>query len=264
MSGPGIAEKIAAFPRWHYEFDLDGHKTPIFDAAHAVRHRERRGYFFETLVDLCGGNLAGKRILDLGCNAGFWALAAIEAGCDRVVGIDGRAMHIEQANFVFEVKGVAPDRYDFRLGNVFEVVDSALGAFDIVLCLGLLYHVSKPMELFERIAAVNRDLLVVDTVISLREDSSIDIHHEALDEPRHALDYELVMVPSRSAVREMVRQFGYDSRVLAPRFSDYTGSRDYRAGGRRAFLCSKETPLEGIERARVEETPDPAARPPHP
>jgi ribosomal protein L11 methylase PrmA len=41
-------------------------------------------------------------VLDLGCNAGFWSLAAIDAGADLVVGIDGRQMHIDQANLVFE------------------------------------------------------------------------------------------------------------------------------------------------------------------
>src|SRR5438874_11343056 len=90
-----IATRIASFPRWHYEFELDGHLTPIFDPAYANRHRQRRRYFFDALLHTCGGSLKGLRVLDLGCNAGFWSLAAIEGGCDLVYGVDGRAMHVE-------------------------------------------------------------------------------------------------------------------------------------------------------------------------
>ena len=112
-----LRERVAGFPRWHYEFDLGGVRTPIFDRKHVNRHVQRRDYFFAPLVRLCGGSLAGKRVLDLGCNAGFWSLAAIEAGADRVVGIDGRQMHVDQANVVFEAKGVDPARYRFFQGT---------------------------------------------------------------------------------------------------------------------------------------------------
>src|SRR3954451_7714811 len=104
-----LRERVAGFPQWHYEFDLGGVRTPIFDQAHVNRHAQRRAYFFEPLVRLCGGSLAGRRVLALGCNAGFWSLAAIDAGADFVLGIDARRMHVEQANLVFEAKGVEPE-----------------------------------------------------------------------------------------------------------------------------------------------------------
>src|SRR5262245_43303161 len=100
-----LAAEVARFERWHYQFDLGGVRTPIFDPDHVRRHAERRAYFFEPLVRLCGGSLRGKRVLDLGCNAGWWSLQAIEAGCDHVLGIDGRPAHIEQAELVFRAKG---------------------------------------------------------------------------------------------------------------------------------------------------------------
>jgi 2-polyprenyl-3-methyl-5-hydroxy-6-metoxy-1,4-benzoquinol methylase len=95
-----LRERIADFPRWHYEFDLGGVRTPIAHRTYVNRHAQRREYFFIPLIRLCGGSPAGKRVLDLGCNAGFWSLAAVEAGAEAVVGIDGRQMHIDQANLV--------------------------------------------------------------------------------------------------------------------------------------------------------------------
>ena len=105
--------RINNFDDWNYQFELAGHKTtPHADAIN--RHEQRKKYFFRPLVDLLGGSLAGKRVLDLGCNQGFWSLAAIENGCDYVLGIDGRQTHIDQAKFVFDVKGINKARYNFR------------------------------------------------------------------------------------------------------------------------------------------------------
>jgi len=136
MQDAEIRKGIDRFDRWHYEFDLRGYKTPIVGGRnHANRHAQRRRYYFDPLVQHLGGTLRGKRVLDLGCNAGFWSLLALEAGADYVLGIDARPMHIEQAAFVFEAKEVDRHRYDFTCKNVFGLSPSELGTFDIVFCL---------------------------------------------------------------------------------------------------------------------------------
>jgi SAM-dependent methyltransferase len=243
MRSEEIKRKIDSFPTWHYEFELGGHITPIFNEEWVNRHEQRRRYFFEPLVQLCGGSLAGKRLLDLGCNAGFWSLQAIEEGCEFVLGIDGRQMHVDQANFVFEAKGVDRSRYHFEMGNVFDFDYGDFGAFDIVLCLGLLYHVSKPINLLELISAVNDDILVIDTDVSLLPGSYLRVKSEDVENPRHATERDLVMVPTRKAVLDVVGAFGYSVVVLRPEFSNYEASRKYRQGRRRAFLCAKKTSL---------------------
>jgi SAM-dependent methyltransferase len=234
-----IEERIASFDRWHYEFELAGHRTPIWDPTRRNRHSQRVAYFFEPLVRMCGGSLRGLRVLDLGCNAGFWSLRGIEAGCDFVLGIDGRSMHIEQAKLVFEVRGVDPRRYAFREANLFELRPAELGTFDVVLCLGLLYHVSKPMSLMELIDATGASAVVIDTSVSLAPASALEIHHEPVSDPRAAVDYGLVMLPTKQAVVDLVAQFGFRTTVLKPEFSDWEGSADYRRGERRGFICTR-------------------------
>jgi 2-polyprenyl-3-methyl-5-hydroxy-6-metoxy-1,4-benzoquinol methylase len=247
MDHAKIIEGIAQFPRWHYEFDLEGHKTPIFDEGGRSRHQERKKYFFDPLVKLLGGSLAGKRVLDLGCNAGFWSLCAVESGCSFVLGIDGRRMHIEQAEFVFDAKGVDPNRYEFRCADVFDALNGDLGKFDVVLCLGLLYHVSKPVTLLELIVGLDTDILVVDSTLSKQAGSAFEVGQESLDDPRNAVDRELVLVPTRTAVLSLVRHFGYRAVVLKPQFADYSGAVDYRENWRRAFMCAKHTELGSLE-----------------
>jgi 2-polyprenyl-3-methyl-5-hydroxy-6-metoxy-1,4-benzoquinol methylase len=241
-----IKERVDSFERWHYRFDLDGVLTPIWDESRINRHEQRRKYLFDPLKAVFGGSLKGKRVLDVGCNAGFWSLAAIEAGCDYVLGLDGRQMHVDQANFVFEVKGVPRERYLFVTGDIFKADLLEHGHFDVVLCLGFLYHVSKHLNLLEIMSEVNKDILLIDTTLSLAPGSKLVMRRERLESPRDAVDYELAMTPTRKAVEDMVSVFGYRVAMLRPRFSDYAGCRDFREGRRRAFVCAKATDLRRV------------------
>jgi SAM-dependent methyltransferase len=252
LSAQELQRRVDAFPVWHYRFEFDeGVSTPIYRPDYANRHIQRRRTFFAPLVAACGGSLSGRRVLDLGSNAGYWALCAIEAGADFVLGVDGRQMHIDQAQLVFDVKGVDPARYRFELGNIFE---HELGEqFDIVLCLGLMYHIAKPVELFEVMAGAGADLLLIDTTVSLAPWSLFRVaHEESLDNPRNSVDYELLLIPTRHAVFDLARQFGYDSIALAHNITDYTGMDDYRARERAAFICSRSTPLDSLAREKID------------
>jgi SAM-dependent methyltransferase len=241
-----LRRQVEAFPRWHYRFDLDGVETPIAIPEHAVRHRERRKWFFDPLVRLCGGSLANRSVLDLGCNAGYWSLAAIEHGCERVCGIDARPMHIEQAELVFRVKGVDGGRYRFLEGDVLTYPLPALGSFDIALCLGLLYHVNQPIQLLEKVAAVNADILLIDSTVHPSPEEVFALRFDDLADPRNAVGSPLVLFPSAAAVVAIVRSLGYRGLVLEPRFADLAGSEDVRQGRRRAFLCARKTDLSPL------------------
>lgn len=241
-----LARRVREFPRWHYRIDLGGGVvTPIFDRSHVNRHEQRARYFFEPLVRLCGGSLTGRRVLDLGCNAGYWALKALDAGADFVLGVDGRQMHVDQANLVMEAKGVASDRYSFECTDA--LTRRSTETFDIVLCLGLLYHVAKPVELLERCSQWNTDILVIDTSLSRLRGSAFELSTEAIDEPRNSLVSPVVMIPTPAAVLGLLHHLGYEAVTLRPRFSSWDGCRDFQSAKRRAFLSSKATSLHGLD-----------------
>jgi SAM-dependent methyltransferase len=247
MDAQELEDRIAAFASWHYRFEFDGGvSTPTPDKTFVNRHEQRRRYFFEPLVELYGGALAGKRVLDLGCNAGWFSLLALEAGAEYVLGIDGRETCIEQANLVFAAKRVEPSRYRFEHANVFawEPAES----FDIALCLGLLDHVSRPVELFALMARAHAQTIVVDTEISRARSSVFEV--SSLYDPRSVVDQRLVFIPSRQAVLELAHEFGYTAVALAQNISDYTGMADYRDQRRLAFMCSRSGSLEGVAQAR--------------
>lgn len=256
---PGELERrIAAFPSWSYLFEFEGGvATPVFNREAVNRQEQRRRYFFEALLGVTGGSLAGRRVLDLGCNAGFWALQAAEAGADFVLGLDAREWHVEQARLVFEAKGIDPARWRFEQRNVFDPeLRERLGAgerYDVVLCLGLLDHVAKPVELFELIAAAEPELVVIDTEISRSRMSLFEV--DTLYQRENAVDYETVLIPSRLALTELAAQFGLQTVALPQNMTDYAGMRDYLHQRRLAFVCAKDPALlealEGEQRPGV-------------
>jgi SAM-dependent methyltransferase len=236
--GSSIPERIAAYPTWHYEFELQGHRTPIFDPSHRNRHEQRRAYLFRPILEHYGGSLAGRRVLDLGSNAGWWALSALDHGADFVLGIDGRDDNIEQANFVFEATGVDPERYAFTTGNIFEFDYSAHGSFDVVLCLGLMMHISKPVSMMEIIDASGADVISIDTSISRAPGSYLELGRQSSAAlATHAVEYELRTLPTKLAMQRLAAQFDYSLAVLKPEFSSWEGCQDYRTGFRRGFHC---------------------------
>ena len=244
MDASELQDRIAAFPIWNYQFEFEGGvKTPIADWQRVNRQEQRFGYFFKALLSLTGGTLQGKRVLDLGCSSGLWALHAIEAGADFVLGIDGSQTAIEQAELVFEAKGVEQGRYSFEQANIFE--RELTEQFDIVLCLGLLNVTSKPVALFELIESSGAELLVLDTGLSRAATKLFEV--DRLIEPRNAVDYDMVLVPTRQAVVELAGQFGFQTVPLAQNITDYTSMEDYRNGERLAFICSKGMPLGTLE-----------------
>jgi SAM-dependent methyltransferase len=265
MTDSTLRDRIASFDERRYRF-VDFKSLGDFpqperspervkqDEERANRHRQRARYFFEPLVRLYGGSLEGRRVLDLGCNAGFWSLKAAEAGADFVLGVDGRDIHLDHANLVFEAAGIGKDRYRFERGNVLDL--SVEPNYDIVLCLGLLYHVAKPVELFEAMKRAGATTIVIDTEVSLLPGSAFEVGHEPIEERTNAIDYEFILWPTRQAVIDLASEFGFKSAPLALDMSDRQGMAGYVDGHRLAYICSTQLDLSQLPR----ETPPLHAR----
>ena len=92
----------------------------------------------------------------------FYCLEMKRRGAARVVGIDADEDAVAQARFAAEVNGL--DGIEFRQLSVYDV--GALGeSFDVVLFLGVLYHLRHPLLALDLIHEhVTRDLLVFQTL----------------------------------------------------------------------------------------------------
>jgi tRNA (mo5U34)-methyltransferase len=103
-------------------------------------------------------NLAGKRVLDVGCNEGFFSLKLAQLGVREVVAIDADAARIRKAVFAADVLGVTNVRYD--VADIFDKSIEAYGRFDLALCLGFLHRVPYPYEALAQLARISDTILL--------------------------------------------------------------------------------------------------------
>jgi tRNA (mo5U34)-methyltransferase len=106
----------------------------------------------------------GKRVLDLfSANGGFSIIAAL-SGAKTVVGLEFSKERIECAEFVTRIINPTLDcEIVFTHGDVYCLKDYFKEPFDVVLCLGGLYHVADPAYILRQIRSVTKERLIVQT-----------------------------------------------------------------------------------------------------
>ena len=92
-------------------------------------------------------DMQGKSVLDVGCNAGFYAQQLARRGASRVLGIDASARYLKQARFAADVNGLD---IEFRQLSVYQL-DQIDEKFDYVLFLGVFYHLRYPLLALDRV-----------------------------------------------------------------------------------------------------------------
>lgn len=136
LSAEEIARRIEALGPWFHNIELGGIQTApdhFLGDYPAVKWRQ---FWHEVAPEL-----PGRSVLDIGCNAGFYSIAAKRAGASRVVGIDSDEGYLAQARFAAEVSGLD---IEYRQLSVYDVAE--LGErFDVVMFLGVLYHLRHPL-----------------------------------------------------------------------------------------------------------------------
>ena len=167
-------------------------------------------------------DLTGKTVLDIGCNAGFYSLEMKNRGADRVLGIDTDEHYLRQARFAAQIQGVD---IEFRQLAVWDV--GALGeTFDLVIFMGVLYHLRHPLLALDLIHEhVAGDLLLFQSmqrgsrdVAPLKPD--YDFNAPApFDDPgfpkmhfiehRYSHDETNWWIPNRACVEAMLRSSGF-------------------------------------------------------
>ena len=106
-------------------------------------------------------DLSGWRALDLGCNAGFYSFELARRGAE-VVGVDVDEHYLRQAAWAAEQLGLG-DRVELRRLHVYGLarLDER---FDLVLFMGLLYHLRHPLLALDLVAEHARRLVVLQTL----------------------------------------------------------------------------------------------------
>jgi tRNA (mo5U34)-methyltransferase len=216
-----IRARAAALGEWFHNIDLQGVPTaPDHFLSDYPNVKWRR---FRNAIP---ADLSGKSVLDIGCNAGFYSIEMKRRGAERVLGVDFDERYLEQARFAAEVKG---QDIEFRLLSVYDLAQLD-ETFDVVLFLGVLYHLRHPLLALDLIHEhVARDLLIFQSM--QRGSSEIEPvradydffeqgHFDAPGYPklhfvehRYASDWTNWWVPNAACSAAMLRSAGFE--VLA-------------------------------------------------
>jgi tRNA (mo5U34)-methyltransferase len=155
---PGAKDKLIEMLRklgpWYHNINYAGIDTNPQDPDYPARR-------WRILEPFIPKDLSEKTILDIGCNAGYFSLDLKKRGAKRVMSIDFMAHLVGQVRFGsywFDLP-IEP-----RLADVYDV--ESLGVqFDMVVFVGVLYHLKHPLYALEKVANVCKDTLFFQSLM---------------------------------------------------------------------------------------------------
>lgn len=210
-----LTRQIADLGEWFHNLDLHG--------VHTAPHHflgDFPNIKWQWISPAIPKNLTGARVLDIGCNGGFYSIQMKQRGADYVLGIDIDDRYLQQADFAAKTLGL---QIDLRKLSVYEV-DKIAGEFDYVIFMGVFYHLRYPLFALDKIIKKMRGTLVFQTMIRGSEeirtwesdysfwtkDIFADPAFPAMYFIEHSYshDYTNWWIPNRAAVEAMLRSSG--------------------------------------------------------
>ncbi len=222
MTAAEIEARVRALGSWFHNIDLAGVKT-------APEHflGDYPSIVWGTIASALPERLDGKTVLDVGCNAGFFSLEMKRRGAARVVGIDSDERYLAQARLASEVSGLDVELRELSVYDVATLGDR----FDVVLFMGVLYHLRHPLlalDLLHEHAV--KETLVFQSMLRGSEGrfpaapdypfSERDVFdHPAWPkmhfvEHRYANDETNWWIPNRACAEAMLRSAGFAPRAI--------------------------------------------------
>ena len=160
MERAEIIAGIASLKPWFHQIELEGIKTKTKSVAGEPADHPHGTW---KIVKKClPKDLSHKTVLDIGCNAGFYAIEAKRRNAAYVLGVDSQRLHVRQARFVNRVLGLD---LDFRRMSLYELNPAEIGQFDVTLALGLIYHCKHLIFGLEKLFQITKELLILESAI---------------------------------------------------------------------------------------------------
>ena len=155
---------LKRFGSWMYRFKLpDGQETALHQPFLDDVHRTRAAMIFPLLDDLVR-DWPSVRCLDIACNEGFFSFELAKRGAREVIGFDARPVVIEKAQLV--QSQLKHPNVSFSLFDLEQLSPEWKGRFDVVFCLGIVYHLENPIGCLRRVRSVTESVCVIDTQLN--------------------------------------------------------------------------------------------------
>ena len=154
-------------PGWMYQWRLGrGRSASLLDPHLAPVHETRAEMLRGPVSAALAAAGPGATAIDLACCEGWFSHKLLEWGAARVVGIDIRERNIRRAELVRDHFGIDPAQLAFRQADLFSLDLDEAGRFDVVLVLGLIYHVEDPAGALRRARRLTGSLCAIETQLT--------------------------------------------------------------------------------------------------
>ena len=158
-------EQQALSKTWFYPFRLPGGQvTPTYDggALDAI-HATRLAMLQSAVRAEFGESIADRSVIDIACHQGWFSTKIAQMGAQDVLAVDAREEHVADATLIRDTLGLRNLR--IAQSDVPALTPQTFGTFDIVLMLGLIYHLENPVGALRVARAMTKRLCLVETQI---------------------------------------------------------------------------------------------------
>jgi 2-polyprenyl-3-methyl-5-hydroxy-6-metoxy-1,4-benzoquinol methylase len=146
--------------RWHHNIKLGDGIYTAYRRDYYPAHKE----IMKVVNHALSGDFAGKRVLDVGCLEGYFSAECALQGAD-VLGIEGRLINVKKCDFVKSVLGL--ENLRVIQDDALAVTEEKYGSFDVVLALGLVYHLEDPFTFLDNMSRLCSGFILIDTLVAL-------------------------------------------------------------------------------------------------
>ncbi len=212
-------EEIEALGPWFHNLHLPGN----VQTAPGHDYGDFPNCKWQQIAPHLPADLSGWRALDIGCNAGFYSFQLAARGAN-VTAIDHNDHYLAQARWA--AQQLDPHgRVRFERRDVYSLLRTS-ERYDLVLFLGVLYHLRHPLLALDAIGRIRPNFLVLQTLTTPDDEISVDTSEPfGFDErermtargwPRMAFiensfagDNTNWWAPNRACVHAMLRDVGF-------------------------------------------------------
>lgn len=198
-----IADRFERLKPWRKgPFECDG---VFLDAEWRCNLKWNR---LERLCEKLGLNslFYNKTVLDVGCGNGYYLFQVLNQQPKVAFGIDPSALYFFQFQLL---QHYYSSESVFFLPIGWQDLSVFLTPFDVVMCMGVLYHHSQPLELLYRCKASLKDggYFVLETlVIESDDDTGLQIYPD-----RYACMSNVYELPSLKRLKRWILEAGFES-----------------------------------------------------
>lgn len=241
-----ILSEIEELKKWRYHHGLDELKQRN-DTYHAYCRRiDCMKDMLRSAFDHFGIKTQGTRIADLAASEGFFSNFMVEEfGAKEAHCFEINLDQVHRAHLIHALKGIDNVKY-WRTD--FETTGWALGlkkSYDIVLCLGIIYHLQNPFlflrnlyEVTNKVAVVESDTPVVKGDLHPKEFSRISLNRDVVTLEKGVVRQLIEFRPNREALIAMLHAVGFKKVVALPP-SDTVDDVYFKNGEKSMMLAFK-------------------------